>query len=66
MNDIKKKLARMEQLKQQIRDSQEALDHYFGKQLINKLNLKYEDLNKETLDQIVLTLTTLYEDYHDH
>ena len=56
----------MEQLKQQIRDSQEALDHYFGKQLISKLNLKYEDLNKETLDQIVLTLTTLYEDYHDH
>lgn len=66
MNDIKKKLARMEQLKQQIRDSQEALDHYFGKQLISKLNLKYEDLNKEMLDQIVLTLTTLYEDYHDH
>ncbi|GGG33765.1 hypothetical protein GCM10007425_30570 [Lysinibacillus alkalisoli] len=66
MNDIKKKLARMEQLKQQIRDSQEALDHYFGKQLISKLNLKYEDLNKEALDQIVLTLTTLYEDYHDH
>ncbi len=66
MNDIKKKLARMEQLKQQIRDSQEALDHYFGKQLISKLNLKYEDLNKEVLDQIVLTLTTLYEDYHDH
>ncbi len=56
----------MEQLKQQIRDSQEALDHYFGKQLISKLNLKYEDLNKEALDQIVLTLTTLYEDYHDH
>lgn len=66
MNDIKKKLARMEQLKQQIRDSQEALDHYFGKQLISKLNLKYEDLNKEALDQIVMTLTTLYEDYHDH
>lgn len=66
MNDIKKKLARMEQLKQQIRDSQEALNHYFGKQLISKLNLKYEDLNKEALDQIVLTLTTLYEDYHDH
>lgn len=66
MNDIKKKLARMEQLKQQIRDSQEALDHYFGKQLISKLNLKYEDLNKEVLDQIVLTLTTLYEDYNDH
>lgn len=66
MNDIKKKLARMEQLKQQIRDSQEALDHYFGKQLISKLNLKYEDLNKEALDQIVLTLITLYEDYHDH
>lgn len=66
MNDIKKKLARMEQLKQQIRDSQEALDHYFGKQLISKLNLKYEDLNKEALDQIVLTLTTLYEDYNDH
>lgn len=66
MNDIKKKLARMEQLKQQFRDSQEALDHYFGKQLISKLNLKYEDLNKEALDQIVLTLTTLYEDYHDH
>ena len=66
MNNIKKKLARMEQLKQQIRDSQEALDHYFGKQLISKLNLKYEDLNKEALDQIVLTLTTLYEDYHDH
>lgn len=64
MNDIRKKLDKLEEMKEQIRQEKEKINTHIGRQLLMKLNIQHEDLSKTQLDNLIDTLVTLYQDYN--
>ena len=64
MNDIRKKLDKLEEMKEQIRHEKEKMNAHIGRQLLTKLNIQHEDLSKTQLDDLIDTLVTLYQDYN--
>lgn len=64
MNDIRKKLDKLEEMKEQIRQEKEKMNAHIGRQLLTKLNIQHEDLSKTQLDDLIDTLVTLYQDYN--
>lgn len=64
MNDIRKKLDKLEEMKEQIRLEKEKMNAQIGRQLLTKLNIQHEDLSKTQLDDLIDTLATLYQDYN--
>lgn len=64
MNDIRKKLDKLEEMKEQIRLEKEKMNAHIGRQLLTKLNIQHEDLSKTQLDDLIDTLATLYQDYN--
>ena len=63
MNDIRKKLEKLEEMKEQIRQEKEKMNAHIGRQLLAKLNIQHEELSKKQLDDLVDTLATLYQDH---
>lgn len=64
MTEIRKKLAKLEELKKQIRQEKEKINLQVGQQLLSKLNIQHEDLSKTQIDELINTLATLYKDYN--
>lgn len=64
MTEIRKKLAKLEELKEQIRQEKEKINLQVGQQLLSKLNIQHEDLSKAQIDELINTLATLYHDYN--
>ena len=64
MTEIRKKLAKLEELKEQIRQEKEKINLQVGQQLLSKLNIQHEDLSKTKIDELINTLATLYKDYN--
>lgn len=62
MNDIRKKLDKLEEMKEQIRQEKEKMNAHIGRQLLTKLNFQHEDFSKIQLDDLIDTLVTLYQD----
>lgn len=63
MNEIRKKIEKIEEMKEQIRQEKEKMNAQIGRQLLAKLNIQHEDLSKEKVDELVETLSTLYHEY---
>lgn len=64
MNDIRKKLDKLEEMKEQIRQEKEKMNTYIGRQLLSKLNIQHEDLSKVQLEEFINTLATLYQNHN--
>lgn len=64
MNDIRKKLDKLEEMKEQIRQEKEKMNAHIERQLLTKLNFQHEDFSKIQLDDLIDTLVTLYQDYN--
>lgn len=64
MNEIRKKLDKLEEMKEQIRQEKEKMNAHIGRQLLAKLNIQHEELSKKQLDDLIDTLVTLYQDYN--
>ncbi len=63
MNEIRKKIEKIEEMKEQIRLEKEKMNAQIGRQLLAKLNIQHEDLSKEKVDELIETLSTLYHKY---
>ncbi|MGN7410628.1 hypothetical protein [Sporosarcina sp. SAFN-010] len=63
MNEIRKKIEKIEEMKEQIRQEREKMNAQIGRQLLAKLNIQHEDLSKEKVDELINTLSTLYNEY---
>jgi len=63
MNEIRKKIEKIEEMKEQIRLEKEKMNTQIGRQLLAKLNIQHEDLSKEKVDELIDTLSTLYHEY---
>lgn len=63
MNDIRKKLEKLEEMKEQIRLEKDKMNAHIGRQFLAKLNIQHEDLSKTQVDDLIETLVTLYQYY---
>ncbi|MBE1557144.1 hypothetical protein [Sporosarcina limicola] len=63
MDEIRKKIDKIEEMREQIRLEKEKMNTQIGRQLLSKLNIQHEDLSKEKIDELLDTLTTLYQEY---
>lgn len=63
MNEIRKKIEKIEEIKEQIRLEKEKINTQIGRQLLSKLNIQHEDLSKKKVDELLDTLATLYHEY---
>ncbi|WP_432356040.1 hypothetical protein [Sporosarcina sp. A2] len=63
MNEIRKKIEKIEEMKEQIRQEKEKMNAQIGRQLLIKLNIQHEDLSKEKVDELIDMLSTLYDEY---
>jgi len=63
MNEIRKKIEKIEEMKEKIRLEKEKMNAQIGRQLLAKLNIQHEDLSKEKVDELIETLSTLYQEY---
>lgn len=63
MNEIRKKIEKIEEMKEQICQEKEKMNAQIGHQLLAKLNVQHEDLSKEKVDELIETLSTLYHEY---
>lgn len=63
MNEIRKKIEKIEEMKEQIRLEKEKMNTQIGRQLLAKLNIQHEDLSKKKVDELLDTLASLYHKY---
>lgn len=63
MNEIRKKIEKIEEMKEQIRLEKEKMNTQIGRQLLAKLNIQHEDLSKKKVDELLNTLASLYHEY---
>lgn len=63
MNEIRKKIEKIEEMKEQIRLEKEKMNTQIGRQLLAKLNIQHENLSKKKIDKLLDTLASLYHEY---
>ncbi|MEE1130234.1 MAG: hypothetical protein UHX00_01250 [Caryophanon sp.] len=61
MTNLEKQLQQLEKLKVQIAKEKDKINTTVGKKLIEALDIPYETLTPQTIDQLVKKLVTLHE-----
>lgn len=61
MTNLEKQLQQLEKLKVQIAKEKDKINFAVGKKLIEALDIPYETLTPQTIDQFVQTLVSLHE-----